>query len=304
MGDTISLVNTSTNAAVTDWVIDNVYFSSEKNVRLPLSITGSYNVVLNTATCNNTSSFTADLYVINCLLPMVNIMATTREICANSQVTFSDVSTNVTGWQWSFPGGNPSTSTLQNPVVTYSQPGTYSVLLTASNSYGSQSSMQLNYITVNANPSVPVITATGNLFTSTPATTYQWYLNNLPVLNSNAQQITAAGDGYYSVIVQNEHSCASISLPIFYSLTNIEQADDNRFNAFPNPTSGILQITLPPNSHGSVAIYDASGHVVQVKTVENAGNLSTNLAGLPAGAYRIVFTDNNYKISQLPIIKY
>ncbi|MEO6131395.1 MAG: HYR domain-containing protein, partial [Saprospiraceae bacterium] len=47
-------------------------------------------------------------------------------------VTFTDMS-NVTGtpsWQWSFPGGTPSSSTSQNPVVTYHGCDSYDVCLT------------------------------------------------------------------------------------------------------------------------------------------------------------------------------
>ncbi len=57
--------------------------------------------------------------------------------CAPSQVSFTDSSTGATSWSWSFPGGNPSSSTEQNPVVTYANPGVYSSFLTASNGFGS-----------------------------------------------------------------------------------------------------------------------------------------------------------------------
>jgi PKD repeat protein/subtilisin-like proprotein convertase family protein len=50
--------------------------------------------------------------------------------CAGGTVQFSDQSTgNVTGWTWTFPGGTPSSSTLQNPVVTYAVAGIYDVTL-------------------------------------------------------------------------------------------------------------------------------------------------------------------------------
>lgn len=49
-------------------------------------------------------------------------------------VNFTDVSTNVpTSWNWSFPGGNPSSSTAQNPTNICYSGGTYTVTLTASN---------------------------------------------------------------------------------------------------------------------------------------------------------------------------
>lgn len=46
-------------------------------------------------------------------------------------VHFMDNSTgNITSWNWTFEGGNPSSSTEQNPVVTYDKAGSYTVSLT------------------------------------------------------------------------------------------------------------------------------------------------------------------------------
>ncbi len=52
-------------------------------------------------------------------------------------IRFTDVSGfNPTSWQWSFPGGVPSNSTQQNPVVYYPSPGTYNATLIAGNPAG------------------------------------------------------------------------------------------------------------------------------------------------------------------------
>ena len=52
------------------------------------------------------------------------------DVCSGEQVQFTDLSySNITAWEWSFPGGSPSTSNLQNPVVQYSSAGTYPVTL-------------------------------------------------------------------------------------------------------------------------------------------------------------------------------
>lgn len=53
-------------------------------------------------------------------------------ICTGESVQFSDQSYNeVTSRTWTFQGGTPATSTLENPVVTYSSPGIYEVELSA-----------------------------------------------------------------------------------------------------------------------------------------------------------------------------
>jgi PKD repeat protein len=52
------------------------------------------------------------------------------EICETSSIQFNNRSSgNATSWEWSFPGGIPSTSTEKNPIVTYLNAGEYDVIL-------------------------------------------------------------------------------------------------------------------------------------------------------------------------------
>lgn len=72
-----------------------------------------------------------------------------RIICSGTTVQFTDESYHgPTTWHWDLPGGVPSSSTEQNPVVTYSTPGAYQVGLTVSNGSGTVSTSVVNYITV------------------------------------------------------------------------------------------------------------------------------------------------------------
>ncbi|MCX7861506.1 MAG: PKD domain-containing protein [Bacteroidales bacterium] len=96
--------------------------------------------------------------------PVANFSATPTTVQAGSTVQFTDLSTNYpTEWEWTFPGGIPSTSTIRNPSVVYTTPGTYAVTLKATNQYGSNTKTVTNYITVTAYtpPSNPIIIGTG-----------------------------------------------------------------------------------------------------------------------------------------------
>lgn len=78
-------------------------------------------------------------------------------------VVFTDASTNnPTSWAWTF--GDGGTSTAQNPSHTYTAAGTYTVTLTASNAYGSDSETKTGYITVTTQPTNPPVAA----FSGTP----------------------------------------------------------------------------------------------------------------------------------------
>ncbi|MBV6405608.1 MAG: PKD domain-containing protein [Flavobacteriales bacterium] len=86
--------------------------------------------------------------------PLSDFTADRTGVCAGGTVTFDDLSLlGPTSWSWSFPGGTPATSTVQDPTVTYATPGTYAVTLTASNANGTGSTMtKTAYITVYATP--------------------------------------------------------------------------------------------------------------------------------------------------------
>jgi PKD repeat protein len=78
-------------------------------------------------------------------------------VTAGESVTFKDNSEGTpTSLSWNFEGGTPSTSTEQEPVVTYTTPGVYDVSLFASNDDSQDSENKTAYITVEEAP-VPLI---------------------------------------------------------------------------------------------------------------------------------------------------
>jgi PKD repeat protein len=85
-------------------------------------------------------------------LPNASFTPSAVDICAGGTINFTNTSTNATTYTWSFPGGNPSSSTAQNPSATWSTAGTYTITLTATNANGSSTATQV--ITVNAQPTV------------------------------------------------------------------------------------------------------------------------------------------------------
>ncbi len=75
--------------------------------------------------------------------------ANPSNVFVGGSVTFNDLSVgNPTGWEWTFEGGDPSSSTEQNPVVTYNTAGTYDVTLMVTNSQGSNTMVKEDYINV------------------------------------------------------------------------------------------------------------------------------------------------------------
>jgi len=89
--------------------------------------------------------------------PVADFRSSGRDINVNQPLNFFDQSSySPTSWSWTFTGGSPSTSNLQNPTgITYSTPGTYEVKLVATNSFGSDTITRTSYVVV-TNPSTIV----------------------------------------------------------------------------------------------------------------------------------------------------
>ncbi|MCX6272734.1 MAG: C25 family cysteine peptidase [Bacteroidetes bacterium] len=76
-----------------------------------------------------------------------NFTATSTSVCTGNSVTFHDLSYgNPVSWSWSYPGGTPATSALENPTVFYNTAGHYDVILIVSDGNGSDTITKLHYI--------------------------------------------------------------------------------------------------------------------------------------------------------------
>ncbi len=214
--------------------------------------------------------------------PVAAFSGTPTSVCVGQSVGFTDQSTNnPTSWVWQFAGGVPATSTLQNPTVTYSTPGTYAVLLSASSSNGSNVNQVAGYITVNPIPTLTITSTPSNgivcsgsqaTLTAGGATTYSWtggITNGVPftINNTTTYTVTGTANG-----CQNT-ATATITVNPLPAVT-----------ATSNPLSGQVctgsQITL---SGGGATSYSWSGGVTD------------GVAFTPAssGTYTVTGTDNN-----------
>ncbi len=98
--------------------------------------------------------------------PVANISADATLVCLDNGgvVNFTDESGGIpSAWSWTFSGGTPATSTLENPTVTYAAVGTYDVSLTVTNADGTDSQTFAGFITVVSGTDCPSC----NTYTST-----------------------------------------------------------------------------------------------------------------------------------------
>ncbi|MGP8214220.1 MAG: GH25 family lysozyme [Bacteroidia bacterium] len=115
-------------------------------------------------------------FLIECKATLADFISNLKSVCPGSAVSFTDKSTTtdtLTGWQWTFTGGTPNTSTLQNPTITYNLPGIYSVKEVVTSTAGKDSVIDTAYINVPPLVSLPVSQG----FQSPQFPPAGWYLN-------------------------------------------------------------------------------------------------------------------------------
>ncbi|MFL2565176.1 MAG: M43 family zinc metalloprotease [Parvicellaceae bacterium] len=161
--------NTCSNDAIdgywTSDVIDNVenymeysycnkmFTNGQKNrmrAALQSSIGGRSNVV-------STSNQTATGLNTTPSLCAVDIRVERDIVCGGDNIQFFDESyNNITSWNWTFPNGNPSTSTDKDPIVSYSGSGSFDVTLEVTDALGNSMTQTFpNFISVIGNPGYP-----------------------------------------------------------------------------------------------------------------------------------------------------
>ena len=160
-------------------------------------------------------------------LPTVAAITGTASVCAGLTTNLADAT--VSG-SWT-SSDNTIATVSSTGVVTGVKAGAATISYTVTNSNGcTTSATQL--VTVNALPVTPVIATKNNqttfckgsslVLTSTAATTYQWFLNDVSVAAST-QNDTVITSGTYKVVVTNSAGCISdTSLPITVDTVSVK----------------------------------------------------------------------------------
>jgi PKD repeat protein len=242
-------------------------------------------------------------------LPISNFSASERTINEGSTVQFTDLSLkDPTSWLWHFEGGTPLSSIEQNPVITYSTTGKYAVSLKVSNSFGDNTLLRNNYITVTMLP--PIADFTANIteiaegetvsFTNTSQNNpdkYEWYFQGgTPQYSSEENPVISyANEGTYNVFLTVKKG----------TLTHIERKNDyikvhknvwildpdisSTVIIYPNPAEKELQVykvqTTGQNPLANIEIFDVLGRNVYSSIRPSVHSFTIDISHLQAGVY-------------------
>lgn len=144
---TVSFTDTSTdNFSEYFWDFGDGSTSTSQNSVHTYSSPGTYTVKLRATNVNGSEWVNKTNLITVTGAPFANFTAT-----PTLSVHFSDTSTgNPISWDWDFGDGTNSTS--QNPTHVYSNPGTYTVRMTARNTDGSSTSSKTILLSITSTP--------------------------------------------------------------------------------------------------------------------------------------------------------
>lgn len=103
------------------------------------------------SSANLIATGTNDGYISQVCAPIPDFSVSKEYNCNSVQIQYNDLSWNtdtITARSWSFPGGNPVSSTDENPLVYYALPGHYDATLLVSNPSGSNQLTRTSVVNV------------------------------------------------------------------------------------------------------------------------------------------------------------
>ncbi|TVR82544.1 MAG: PKD domain-containing protein [Chitinophagaceae bacterium] len=207
--------------------------------------------------------------------PVVNFEAVVREGCPGLTVEFRDLSSNLpNSWNWNFPGGNPSSSTNQNPIVTYDNLGSFDVTLTATNNAGSNTATEIGYIEILPQATTTILFET---FESNSPTLADWQIVNpnngiswaLYNVGGTTPGNTAIGVNFWNYNNVGEEDRLISPLLDFTDYENVELSFEHAYTRYPNFDSDTLKVYV--STDGGTTI----GDLIAVFAEDGSGNFAT-----------------------------
>jgi hypothetical protein len=257
-----------------------------------------------TATDSAGCSSTDTVRVTKLSTPAFATVTSDYSICpGDSVIIFCSNSAWMYSWTPAVIQSTVSGDTITDwPAVTT----TYSIIATdtATGCTGSASRI----ITVHPPLAVPTVLIWGfSLTCSTPAASYQWYLNGNPIAGATTQNILATQIGMYQVEAFSIYGCESgISSAVL--VDDIPEINIEAFAVYPNPSTGLFNISFTSIEQGdyTLEIFSEEGKLVSTESL-NAfqGNYSRafDLSANGPGVYTIRITRNG-AVSAHRIITY
>ena len=251
---------------------------------------GSYDVVV-TGDCGSKTSAAVSLAV-HTPITITAPPATQIDACIGKSTSLSvTASGSPLAYQWQKGGSaiaGATSRTYSIPSAVVGDAGKYEVIV--SNICGAVSSSAAT-LKVNAAPATPVITASGNVLTSSAASGNKWFYNGAAINGATAKTYNPLLSGLYSVeVTQNGCSATSESYNFVYTSIEGPGAWNGEVSVYPNPVVKMLVIKNPAGRKLLVQFFDGNGKKV-LESNQRTTQGMIDVEGLPKGVYQVVITD-------------
>jgi hypothetical protein len=254
--------------------------------------------------------------ILTSIAPIASFSATTSTtICAGQTVSYAAQASG-SAYNWTFTGGTPASSTVQNPTVTYNSSGSYGVNLVVTGVCSGQSATQTQntLVTVSQAPIQPVLSLNNGVISSgVTVGTFQWFLNGVAITGANSSSYTPTQSGVYTVAVSNTSgNCTKTSAGLNYTATVgiFDASGDVYINIYPNPAKDVLSIQTGFHAIQEQVIcsmFDLSGKLVFQRTYEDVqpdALLQVELSNVSNGMYQVVIsTDTGRSVSRVAVAR-
>ena len=221
---TVNFVNQTQNGVSYTWQFGDGNSSTEKNPVHQYDAQNYWTVTLVAQNECGESTFTKEINTI--LLPTAAFTADKNEICVGESIQFIDQSTTVIEDRiWTFPGGNPASSSLENPIVTYTTAGNYDVSLEVSNISGTGTLILGGFVQVTGAPEATIggVSINGNIISlsdvSQGTTSSLWMLPDGETSEDSNINFIAPSNGFYTFELVSSNHCGQSTTSITVEVT-------------------------------------------------------------------------------------
>ncbi|WP_271784975.1 T9SS type A sorting domain-containing protein [Aquimarina algiphila] len=246
--------------------------STTGEIDIAASIAGSYTVTYTTTgSCPDSS----DVMVIITDLDDATFTYENSAYCADATNPIPNV-TGITGGTFSSTLGLIIDSNSGEINLVESTPGTYTITYTTSGICSNSSTAD---ITINALPDATVTENSLTFTADTTGATYQWINceTNQPISGETSISFTATENGSYAVDI-TLNGCTNRSSCILVDSIVLQQEDTiSNFKLYPNPTDGIINVTIPVQK---ISIFNYYG-----RKVFEASTSTFDISSLGSGIY-------------------
>ncbi len=246
----------------------------------------------------------------------VAIAASAERGCGSLMVDFGDGLDISSSWMWTFEGGNPATSTEQNPTVMYADAGTYDVTLQVTTMTGDMVTVtNTDAVTVDPQPAAGfdfdvAMDAVNFTNTTTDGASYAWDFGDSNTSTMESPSHTYAASGTYTVtMTATNGTCEDVTTQeVTFIVTSVRDLIESEWDltASPNPFTNNLVINYDLGENRDrtqLVLYNYLGQELHNEVLNsNAGTLNLG-EDLPEGIFFIQLRQEQQMSELLKVVK-